>query len=142
MYNKILLPIDFDDLEMGGRLVAVAKEFAHQRQKVKSRLINVQPIMPASVIAYLPPNFDEEHQKDCERRLLEISTGAAFPPETLSNVVRYGSIYQEVVAEAEDWRADLIIVGSHKPGIWSYLLGSSAEAIVRHAKCSVLVVRR
>jgi nucleotide-binding universal stress UspA family protein len=141
VYKKILLPIDFDALEMGERSLTVAKALTSEHQQAKIRLINVQPIMPTSVIGYLPPNFDMELQKDCEKKLLEISSGAPFPPDVLSTFVRYGAVYPEVLAEAEDWGADLIIVGSHKPGIWTYLLGSNAAAIVRHAKCSVLVVR-
>jgi nucleotide-binding universal stress UspA family protein len=36
----------------------------------------------------------------------------------------------------------LIVVGSHRPTMATYLLGSNAKTIVRHAKCSVLVVRK
>ena len=36
---------------------------------------------------------------------------------------------------------DLIVVGSHRPAMATYLLGSNASTIVRHAPCSVLVVR-
>ena len=141
MYKKILIPIDFEAIEMGERSIAVAKALCDERKQTKIRLINVQPIMPVSVLGYLPPNSDEDLQKDAEKKLLEISNKAALPSDAHSNIMRRGAVYQEVLAEAEDWGADLIIVGSHKPGIWTYLLGSSAESIVRHAKCSVLVVR-
>ncbi|MEK8126017.1 universal stress protein [Methylocystis sp. IM4] len=80
-------------------------------------------------------------QKDAEKKLAEIAGKLSWPSVTPSTVVRYGAVYPEVLAEAEDWGADLIIVGSHRPGMATYLLGSSAAAIVRHAKCSVLVVR-
>ena len=43
--------------------------------------------------------------------------------------------------DAAEWRADLIVVGSHRPVMSDYLLGSNAKTIVRHAQCSVLVVR-
>ena len=141
MYKKILLPIDFDALEMGERSITAAKALTKENQQTKLRLINVQAIMPASVLGYLPPNFDEALQNDCEKKLSEISKGTTFPAEALSTSERYGAIYREVLAEAEDWGADLIIVGSHKPGVWTYLLGSNAAAIVRYAKCSVLVIR-
>jgi nucleotide-binding universal stress UspA family protein len=52
-----------------------------------------------------------------------------------------GSVYNEVLKEADRMAADLIVVGSHRPTMSTYLLGSNAAAIVRHAKCSVLVVR-
>ncbi|MCC2654076.1 MAG: universal stress protein UspA, partial [Microvirga sp.] len=47
----------------------------------------------------------------------------------------------EVLDEAEQTGADLVVVGSHRPTMATYLLGSNASTIVRHAKCSVLVVR-
>lgn len=43
---------------------------------------------------------------------------------------------------AEDWKADLIMVGSHgKSAFARLLLGSTAQAVLRHAKCSVEIVR-
>jgi nucleotide-binding universal stress UspA family protein len=52
-----------------------------------------------------------------------------------------GSVCNEVPDEAETIGADLVIVGSHTPSMATYLLGSNAATIVRHSKCSVLVVR-
>ena len=56
-------------------------------------------------------------------------------------MVRLGSVYNEVLDEAEKTGADLVVIGSHRPTMATYLLGSNASTIVRHAKCSVLVVR-
>jgi nucleotide-binding universal stress UspA family protein len=39
------------------------------------------------------------------------------------------------------YEADLIVVGSHRPAMKDYLLGTNAARVVRHAHCSVLVVR-
>ncbi len=64
-----------------------------------------------------------------------------YAQERVSSIVRFGSVASEVLAEADDWPADLIALGSHRPGIAAYLLGSHAAAIVRHAQCSVLVIR-
>jgi nucleotide-binding universal stress UspA family protein len=52
-----------------------------------------------------------------------------------------GAVYNEVLSEAEKQSCDLIVVGSHHPSMSTYLLGSNAATIVRHAPCSVLVVR-
>lgn len=47
-----------------------------------------------------------------------------------------------IEAAAREWRADLIVIGSHgRMGIKRALLGSVAEAVMRHAPCPVLVVR-
>ena len=47
----------------------------------------------------------------------------------------------KILERAEAISADLIIIGSRRPSISTYLLGSTAAAVVRYAKTSVLVVR-
>jgi nucleotide-binding universal stress UspA family protein len=43
---------------------------------------------------------------------------------------------------ADEWNADLIVMGSHgRKGLDRLLLGSVAEAVMRHASCSVEIVR-
>jgi nucleotide-binding universal stress UspA family protein len=57
-------------------------------------------------------------------------------------VVREGDPRSEIVDEAVEWGADLIVVGSHgRTGLKRWLLGSVASAVVSHAPCSVEVVR-
>jgi nucleotide-binding universal stress UspA family protein len=47
-----------------------------------------------------------------------------------------------ILDTAKDWRADLIVVGSHgKRGLDRFLLGSVSESVAIHATCSVQVVR-
>ncbi len=49
---------------------------------------------------------------------------------------------QVIVEEAENWEADLIMVGSHGYGFWQRtVIGSVSDAVIHHAKCSVLVVK-
>ena len=64
-----------------------------------------------------------------------------FPDWEVRTKVLEGSPSWELLREAERWQPDLIVVGSHRPTTATYLLGSNAATIVRHAKCSVLVVR-
>ncbi len=82
----------------------------------------------------------EESVGQAETRLRSL-----FPEINLNitKAVVRGSPGQVVVEEAERWGADLIVVGSHGYGFWSRtLLGSVSQAIVHHAPCSVLVVRK
>ena len=62
---------------------------------------------------------------------------------TADTAVREGDPRSAIVDEADEWGADLIVVGSHgRTGVKRWLLGSVAGAIVSHAPCSVEVVRR
>jgi nucleotide-binding universal stress UspA family protein len=55
--------------------------------------------------------------------------------------VRVGDVAAEIVEEAVEWNADLLVVGTHARHGWTRLwLGSVAEACIRDAPCSVLAV--
>jgi universal stress protein A len=59
------------------------------------------------------------------------------------SVLLYGAAAASIVGFARDERMDLIVVASHgRTGLKRLLLGSVAEAVMRTAPCSVLVVRR
>ena len=105
------------------------------------RLITIETLLPASFMEYVPPDFDKSQEERAARALEVISADLAFPKERLSHNVRFGGIYVEILAEADNWGADLIVIGSHRPSMSTYLIGSNAKTIVRHAKCSVLVIR-
>ena len=54
-----------------------------------------------------------------------------------------GSAKKFIVEEAKNWKADLIVVGSHGYGFLTRaLIGSVSDAVVHHSPCSVLVVRK
>ena len=105
------------------------------------RLVNVQPVIPATFMEYVPADFDAEQEKRAKEALDAILAKVDLPAERKSIAARAGGIYHELLQEAADWGADLIVVGSHRPVMSDYLLGSNAKTIVRHAQCSVLVVR-
>lgn len=55
--------------------------------------------------------------------------------------VRTGETAKEIVAEAAEWRADLLVLGTQgRTGPSRFLIGSVAEAVVRNALCDVLVI--
>jgi nucleotide-binding universal stress UspA family protein len=140
MFTTILIPVDLAEPEVSSPALTKAIALAGITN-ARLVLVYVRSILPVTFMEYVPPSFDEEQQSDAEQKLAEIAAGLNFPKERLSTVVRMGSVYNEVLAEAVKQKADLIVVGSHHPGMATYLLGSNASTIVRHADCSVLVVR-
>ena len=64
------------------------------------------------------------------------------PAAEIAYLTLAGPPAQTIVEKAEDWKADLIIVGSHGRGFWTRaLIGSVSNRVLDHAHCSVLVVR-
>jgi nucleotide-binding universal stress UspA family protein len=140
MYKTLLVPIDLADVETArpalDRAVALA-----QASNGTVRLINVRPLVPVAYMEFVPATFDLDQQRDAEEMLADIAASLPLPAERVSAVVRLGSVYNEVLQEAETTGADLVVIASHRPTMATYLLGSNASTIVRHATCSVLVVR-
>jgi universal stress protein A len=66
-----------------------------------------------------------------------------IPDEVLHKIlVRTGSPFHEITEAARTLKVDLIIIATHgRSGLTRALLGSTAERVVRHATCPVLVLR-
>jgi nucleotide-binding universal stress UspA family protein len=76
---------------------------------------------------------------DLVERIAGQLRAAGFKAET---AVETGDVRESILDSASEWRADLIVLGSHGTrGIQRFLLGSVAEFVARHAKCSVQIIR-
>ncbi len=140
MYKRIVLAVDLGEPSASPKGLAQAMELA-TASGGELRLVNVQPVMPATFMEYVPVDFDVEQANRAKDALDAILASINLPAERKSAATRAGGIYHELLQEASEWDADLIVVGSHRPVMSDYLLGSNAKTIVRHAQCSVLVVR-
>jgi len=140
MFTKILVPIDPNEAEFAGVAVEYAANLARQTT-ASVRLIGVTPILTGYVTEYLPADYQVSIEREADEKLAVLARMASAHGATADTVVRLGSVYTEVIDEAKAWGADLIIVSSHKPSMSTYFLGSNAAQIVRHAVCSVLVLR-
>ena len=140
MFHRIVLAVDLAGSASSLKGLDQAVELATQSGG-ELRLVNVQPLLPATFMEYVPADFDEEQEKRAQGALADIAAKIALPKERVSTVALSGGVYHELLRDAAEWGADLIVVGSHRPVMSDYLLGSNAKTIVRHAQCSVLVVR-
>ena len=65
-------------------------------------------------MAVIPPSVYEDVGVYEKSQLDEMAEEIDLPKERISTVVRVGGVYPELLAEAEDWKADLIVVGAHR----------------------------
>jgi universal stress protein F len=136
MYKKILVPVDIGQLDKGEKILLKAMEIVDDGGSIL--LLNVAEDIPGYITIELPLDFIEASIKEASEQLntLNEKTGAKALVLT-----RIGSPAREILAAAEENGADLVIIASHRPDFSNYLLGSTADRVVRHAKCSVLVDR-
>ena len=136
MYKSILLPIDPSEMERGKAMIDVAQKLAGKDTRI--RLLTVVVDIPAFVAAQVPDNIIKTAMSTA-RQTLEGLIGAAGLKADAE--VRSGKPGSTILTSADECGADLIIIGSHKPGLEDYFIGSTASRVVRHAQCSVLVMR-
>jgi len=136
MYKTILVPIEMAHVAEGQAIIDLAKENAGEGAKII--LLNVVEEIPTWAASALPKDLIEG-TKETSRKELEALAEAGGP--NVEARIRSGQAYNTILDEAKSSNADLIIVQSHRPGLQDYLLGSTAAKVVRHANCSVLVVR-
>jgi nucleotide-binding universal stress UspA family protein len=66
-----------------------------------------------------------------------------YPQATVDSHAPLGHAAEQILAAADKWHADLIVLGSHgRRGFSHFLMGSVAEKVAKEAKCTVEVVRK
>ena len=136
MYKTILVPIDMAHVVEGKSTIDVAIENAAEDTKII--LLNVVEEVPNWAAIQLPADIID---KSLEVSVNELKAIAKASGRKMEVEVRTGHSYNTILDVAEDKGVDLIIIASHRPGLQDYFLGSTAAKVVRHATCSVLVVR-
>ncbi|MEF8734924.1 MAG: universal stress protein [Candidatus Accumulibacter meliphilus] len=136
MYKTILVPIDMAHVVEGTANVDLAASHCAQGSKVI--LLNVVEDIPYWAAIDLPAG---QFEKSVELTKTELEVIAKASGMHMDVDVRVGHSYDTILKVAKEKNVDLIIIASHRPGFQDYFLGSTAAKVVRHANCSVLVVR-
>lgn len=141
MFNSILVPIDLADTDLAKPAIETAASLSKSSGGTV-RLVNIMPMTPVMLAEYVPPDFDAQQRQSSNEALAIVARESGIDAKRISTSIRQGGIYHEILEEAADVNADLIVMTSHRPSMQNYFLGSNAGHIVRYAKCSVLVVRK
>jgi nucleotide-binding universal stress UspA family protein len=143
--RSILLPTDFS--ECGNYALSYAASLA---RTFHASIICVHVIEPmAPTVGYsgmsepMPiADITEQLEDSAERELPKLAESDECAGLKVEEVIVHGEAASEIVRVAKDRNVDLIVVSSHgRTGLGRILFGSTAEAVVRHASCPVLVVK-
>ena len=107
-------------------------------QGSKVILLNVVEDIPNWAGVDLPAGLLDKSVESTKKELKTIAKASGMDMDV---DVRIGHSYNTILQVAKKKKVDLIIIASHRPGLQDYFLGSTAAKVVRHANCSVLVVR-
>jgi len=139
--KKVLVPIDFSESSLEALKYAVA--FAGQFGASFCLVHVVEPASFLNDVRNVPLAVsDGEVANKLHHKLVMMARKQIDPVTPVHPLVCIGKPFDEIVKTAKTFNADLIIIATHgRTGLKRALLGSTAERVVRHASCPVLVVR-
>ena len=141
MFKQILLSVDLGDADSSKKALSTATELS-KSAGAKLHVLTVVPGFGMSIISqYFPEGFEEKSLAGATRQLDKYIADNIPSDISTRAIVANGTVYEEVLRVAAETGCDLIVIGSHRPELKNYLLGPNAARVVRHADCSVLVVR-
>jgi nucleotide-binding universal stress UspA family protein len=140
--SRILVPIDFSDCSMKGLNYAkqLAREFGATLTVIHS--IPVQYYLTNDEYARFDlPLLMQQSEKIAQKQMRDVIATTQRDGVKVEPSLQFGHAGDHICAHAEAEKADIIVISTHgRTGLKRVLLGSTAEYVVRHATCPVLVV--
>ena len=139
--QHILVPVDFS--APARKAVAYAVAFARQFHARLTLLHVMEMSFAGTGMAEIEvPLLENEIRQNALQEMETLCKEALDPSVPSSTQIRIGRPWHEICLAAKELNVDLLIVGTHGyTGLTHVVMGSTAERVVRHAPCPVLVVR-
>ena len=135
MYTNILIPIALDNEDdRTTEAFAIAKALASEEAEIT--LLHVVEAVPSYAISYISDDILSATRKGIETEMARLASEAGA-----KSVVIEGHTGRAILDHADQQGCDLIVIASHRPGMQTLLLGSTATHVVRHSNCAVHVLR-
>lgn len=149
MTDKILVPIDLADQVTGADII---REGVIQAKARNAELV-VMTVVP-DILSGLDFRYairgemggSEDYDlkaivQEALDRLNEMVAEHSPSGMKVKTFARHGTAYEEILKVAERIGATQIVMGAHRPSLSDYLIGPTTARVVRHANCSVNVLR-
>lgn len=146
MYRRILAPVDGSEASDAGLREAVALARDQQAALRILHVLDQYALAAEMVTAADYKSLHDELRQRGEAVLAQAGQLAKKRSVSCETVLRESAerqVADTIVSEARAWPCDLIVMGTHgRRGLHHVVLGSSAEAVLRHSPVPVLLVRR
>jgi len=154
LFRKVLYPTDFSDLaEVAKKYVIKLKE-AGTKEVVLLHVIHpLEFSLPqfddpfaldvATIYAHIP-EIEKAILDNHEKMMKEIEKELRSHGFEVKRIMTVGDPKEEIVRVAEEEKVNVIVIGYHGKGLLERILemGSTAKAVIKKAKCPVLVVKK
>jgi universal stress protein F len=137
MYKKIIVTVDMCDFGKAQHILQRAAALCDDGGDLI--VLTVVEDVPNYIVIDIPQDLVTDAIRSAEEKLVDVCRTMKL---TAFVDIRAGPPASCILAAAEEHKADLVIIASHVPNISNYFFGATADRVVRHAKCSVLIDRR
>jgi nucleotide-binding universal stress UspA family protein len=142
-FPKILFATDFSEIS------EYAFDYAFSMaKKFNSRLIVMHVINePVDLRGFYVPHIsfdslEQEISEAAEKMMAKFCAAKILDYSNFETLIVSGLPYEEILKKAEEEPVALVVMGTHgRAGIDHFLFGSTAERVVRRAKCAVMTIR-
>ena len=141
MYKDILLAVNIDKKSSWRKALPTALDLCRS----SGGCLHVLTVVPDFGMSIVGQYFPEGYEAEVSEKAMEDLK--AFVKENVPEgidvrpVVGRGKIYDEILNTARETKCDVIVMASPRPALRDHILGPTAAYVVRHANCSVWVVR-
>ena len=142
LFRKILVPVDFSRCSAQGVAIAraLAKEFDSQLFLLHSIDLHYYSANSKYLLYDYPPLLAAA-ETAARQQMKELVAAVAQEGIAVDSTLENGHVGEQICVRARELRVELIVTSTHgRTGVKHALLGSTAEYVVRHAPCPVLVV--
>lgn len=134
MYSKILVPMALDH-DISPQTLEIARVLCASGGEIIA--LHVYEAPQGAVSAYLDEEVVKAGYDRARARMDEKLKGV----DGVTPAMVKGHSSRTIIDYAAQHGVDCIVIGSHKPGLSDFFLGSTAARVVRHAPCAVHVHR-
>ena len=134
MYKHILVPMALDH-GIGDMTLKIAKTLLAEGGQITALHVHEAP--NNSVSAFVDQGVIDSAFGSAQSKMDD----RVAQMDSVNAITVQGHSGRTIVDTATKMKVDCIVLGSHKPGLIDYLLGSTAARVVRHAPCAVHVAR-
>jgi nucleotide-binding universal stress UspA family protein len=142
---KILIAIDGSDFSQAALQSVIARPWPPHTEVKVLHVVEPPSLLMGREMAGPDPEFEavwnalREQAKDLVAKAAEKVRAAGL---NVSIALVEGDPKSQIIDVANEWHADMIVLGSHgRTGLGRFLMGSVSQDVVRHAHCSVEIVR-
>ena len=143
---KILLAIDGSGFSQAALQSIIARPWPGGTEVKVLNVVEPPALLMGREMGAYDPEFEAVWKALREQSKAVVEKAAQKLREAnfaVSTQLVEGDPKSQIIDVADQWPADLIVVGSHGwKGLNRFLMGSVSQAVVRHAHCSVEVVRK